>query len=314
MDKNKISDFLTPDISYLLGLITGRGEIQVTNEKKRIIIDFEYKTLESKAITKVFDQKLHIQTSLDPINSRLQNMGIKTNKNVSENKISLTLTWDTEDIAWLFIKFLINGTRYNFHDFAVPQPIFETNDINRKEFLRGISDVTGYVRASNYEQYGTSAKRYRVYIEISHRNWFLPVQLCQLMQSLGVPTQNINYGHPNLRDPQANDWNKNNKSTSWAKEHQFKIYAEDFIKIGFYLSHKNEALAELAKYNSDNFSDKPSELCTGISRKKTQKPIHPHEIHEKITSEIRGKHFNNFREICNCLGCYLQKEKPNNVQ
>ncbi len=43
MDKNKISDFLTPDISYLLGLITGHGEIQYNSDVKKIIIDFDRK-------------------------------------------------------------------------------------------------------------------------------------------------------------------------------------------------------------------------------------------------------------------------------
>src|SRR4051794_19444402 len=135
MSKNKISDFLTPDISYLLGLITGRGEIQSTHEIKKILIDFPFKALQSKAITKVFDQKLHIQTSLDPVILRLQNMGIRTQKTTTETSISVTLTWDTEDISWLFIKFLINGTRYNFHDFAIPEAIVKSTDANKKEFL-----------------------------------------------------------------------------------------------------------------------------------------------------------------------------------
>ena len=49
MDKNKISNFLTPDISYLLGLITGRGEIQYNQDVKKIIIDFEYKSQKIKS-------------------------------------------------------------------------------------------------------------------------------------------------------------------------------------------------------------------------------------------------------------------------
>lgn len=170
MEKNKISNFLTPDISYLLGLITGRGEIQYNKDVKKIIIDFEYKTLKSTAITKTFDQKLHIQTSLDKVVVRLQNMGINVVKDVADKNISLVLKWDREDIAWLFIKFLINGTRFSYHDFQVPEPIFESTQENKKEFLRGVSDVTAYVRASNY--YGFSKdqpKRYRVYIEITNK-------------------------------------------------------------------------------------------------------------------------------------------------
>jgi hypothetical protein len=292
MSKNKISDFLTPDISYLLGLITGRGEIQSTNDVKKIVIDFQYKALEAKAITKKFDQKLHIQTSLDPIIYRLHNLGINSVKNVTENNISVTLTWNTDDISWMFIKFLINGTRYNYHDFAVPDPIFETTDDNKREFLRGLCDVTAHVRKSNNDQIG----RNRVYIEISNRNWFLPTQLCQLLQSLDVPMQYIGWGHPNIRG---------GNGTSWAKEHQLKIYAEDFQNIGFYITHKNEALVELAEYNQENFS-RPQNLCDGtITRLKT-KPPHECEMHEKLPAEINGQHFDSFKQICKCLGCYLQ--------
>lgn len=302
MDKNKISSFLTPDISYLLGLITGRGEIQYNQDVKKIIIDFEYKTLKSVAITKSFDQKLHIQTSLDKVVVRLQNMGINVFKDVSVNKISLVLKWDKEDISWLFIKFLINGTRFSYHDFQVPEPIFESTDANKKEFIRGISDVTAYVRASNY--YGFSAdlpKRYRVYIEINQKNWFLPTQLCQLIQSFGVPIQTINYGHPNLRDT-------NNKKSGrfWAKEHQIKIFAEDFQAIGFYISHKEEALFELAESNKVNFNDSIS-LCDGKTKRVKSKPIHPDENDADLPNEIRGKHFNGYKELCKCLNCYNQK-------
>lgn len=294
MEKNKISNFLTADISYLLGLITGHGEIQYNSDVRKIIIDFEYKTLESKAITKVFDQKLHIQTSLDPVVYRLQQMGINVQK-ITSDKISLVLTWIKEDIAWLFIKFLINGTRFSFHDFLIPEPIFETTDSNKKEFLRGIADVTGFVRQSNAYTNG----RHRVYIEITNKNWFLPTQMCQLLQSLNVAIQYIGYGHPNIRG---------GKRTSWAKEHQIKIYAEDFENIGFYISHKNEALAELIEHNKSNFKHSQA-LCTGIIKKRVKlKPIHPHEKHEKLPAEVNGQHFNSYKAICKCLGCYLQND------
>ncbi len=293
MEKNKISNFLTADISYLLGLITGHGEIQYNSDVKKIIIDFEYKTLESKAITKIFDQRLHIQTSLDPVVYRLQQIGINVQK-ITGDKISLVLTWIKEDIAWLFIKFLINGTRFSFHDFLIPEPIFETTDANKKEFLRGIADVTGFVRKSNVDQAG----RHRVYIEISNKNWFLPPQICKLTQSLNVAIQYIGYGHPNIRG---------GIGTSWAKEHQIKIYSEDFENIGFYISHKNEALEELATFNKQNF-DRRQSLCTGKVNREKNKDTHQHETHEKLPAEINGQHFNSYKEICKCLGCYLQKD------
>lgn len=299
MEKNSISNFLTPDISYLLGLITGRGEIQYTNEVKKIVIDFEYKTLVSKAIKKVYDQKLHIQTSLDPIVLRLQKFGINTQKVITETKVSLVLRWQQEDIAWLFIKYLINETRFSYHDFLIPEPVFITTDANKKEFLRGLSDVTSYVRNSNRDQRG----RHRVYIEISNRNWYLPTQICELVQSIGVPIQYIGYGHPNIRG---------GKSTSWAKEHQIKIYAEDFEVVGFYISHKNDALKELADYNRLKFSRQQA-ICNGTLRRVRTKVKQQHENNEKLPPEIRGKHFNAFKEICWCLNCYQHRKKEKNV-
>lgn len=294
MEKNKISNFLTPDISYLLGLITGRGEIQSTHEIKKIVIDFEYKSLESKAINRIFNQKLHIQTSLDPVVARLQNIGINTQKVVSQSKLTLVLNWQTEDIAWLFIKYLINGTRCNYHEFQIPEPIFDATDANKREFLRGVSDVTAYVRKSNVAHTG----KHRVYVEISNRNWYLPAQLCKLFQMLEVPIQYIGYGHPNLRGGTA---------TSWAKEHQMKIYAEDFERIGFYISHKNEALLDLADFNKLNFTMQ-QQLCNGIIRRLRLKNNHDHETHDKLPLEINGKHFNSYKEICKCLGCYIQND------
>jgi hypothetical protein len=292
MNKNSIAAFLNADISYLLGLITGRGSIQANDDVRKIVIDFEYKTLESKAITKVFDQKLYIQTSLDSVVLRLQNIGINTKKIVSDKSLSIVLSWENRDISWQFIEFLINGTRFSFHDFAIPQPIFETTDENKREFLRGLADTTAFVRKSNGDQRG----KHRVYIEISNRNWHLPPQICQITQSLGVPIQYIGYGHPNIRG---------GSGTSWAKEHQIKIYAEDFSSIGFYISHKNEALAELANYNEQNFQSR-QKLCSGFDTRSKVKNSHPSESHEKLPDEINGKHFDSFREICNCLGCYLR--------
>jgi len=113
---------------------------------------------------------------------------------------------------------------------------------------------------------------------------------------LGIPIQYIGYGHPNIRG---------GKGTSWAKEHQMKIYAEDFSSIGFYISHKNEALEELAEFNNQHFKSQQT-LCSGIDTRPKIKSPRPDETHEKLPKEINGKHFDSFRQICKCLGCYKQ--------
>jgi hypothetical protein len=122
------------------------------------------------------------------------------------------------------------------------------------------------------------------------------------MQSIQVPIQNINYGHPNLRDPNNKKGNR-----SWAKEHQIKVFAEDYQKIGFYISHKEQALTELADINKSNF-DTSIPLCDGTTNRLKTKPVHPDENDSNLPNEIRGKHFDAYKEICNCLNCYLKTD------
>ena len=85
-----------------------------------------------------------------------------------------------------------------------------------------------------------------------------------------------------------------------------KIFADDFQEIGFYISHKDEALAELAESNKVNFDNSIS-LCDGTTKRNKTKPIHPDESEENLPDEIRGSHFDGFKELCKCLNCYRQR-------
>jgi hypothetical protein len=50
-------------------------------------------------------------------------------------------------------------------------------------------------------------------------------------------------------------------------------------------------------------------MCDGtISRRSKSKDAHPHESHEKLPEEIRGQHFDSYKEICHRLGCYRCRE------
>lgn len=84
-----------------------------------------------------------------------------------------------------------------------------------------------------------------------------------------------------------------------------KIFADDFQEIGFYISHKEEALAELAENNKDNFDNSIS-LYNGITKRAKTKPVHPDESDGNLPDEIKGKHFDGYKEICKCLNCYKQ--------
>ena len=43
-----VIDYLDLDVSYLLGLITARGELSESGEVKRIIIEFPFRKFESR--------------------------------------------------------------------------------------------------------------------------------------------------------------------------------------------------------------------------------------------------------------------------
>ena len=283
---------MNPEFVYLLGMITGKGTIIRGNRETEVRIEIPHKNL----IIQGMDAQLSVKARITDIRNILEPLiNTRIEVNSFKNITILSFVKDSRDFLIREINRYL-GNLMSCKDFRIPNDIFNSPVDIKKEFLRGIADVTGYVRNSNRDQVG----RHRVYIEISNRNWYLPPQICQLQQSLNVPTQYIGYGHPNIRG---------GTGTSWAKEHQIKIYADDFEKIGFYISHKNEALKELADFNKSNF-DHRQKLCNGtIPKSVREKKNHPHENHEKIPKEIRGKHFDSFREICGCLGCYKQRGK-----
>ena len=90
----------------------------------------------------------------------------------------------------------------------------------------------------------------------------------------------------------------------WKKEHQIKIYANEFLPIGFNIKHKQEAL--------EKYSD---ELLKHLNPEKTHKYYweknikkgkeklkHPGENDPSLPKEIRGKHFNSWTELARVLG------------
>jgi len=131
------------------------------------------------------------------------------------------------------------------------------------------------------------------------------VQLCHLLQErLNVPVSNIAWGHPNIRDPKA----KGGKE-AWGREHQIRIYAHEFLRIGFSVDYKNKTLKELAKENIRRFPNMRANFCNPLKKKIRTKSIsHKGEKVKDLPKEIRGKHFNAYWEICAELGCKKAKE------
>ena len=86
---------------------------------------------------------------------------------------------------------------------------------------------------------------------------------------------------------------KAGRKDAWAREHQIKVFADDFENIGFYMSHKQEVLEELAEYNTKKKFPK-AKFCSPPKRRKN-KMNHPSESSDKLPQEIRGKHYKRAR-------------------
>lgn len=310
-----------PELAYLLGMIAGKGAIIRDNYQTSIIIEIPHQNL----IIEGMDAKLSVKASLDDIRNSLEPLiGTRISSTQIESKTVIKFTKNNEDL-------LIREINRHFQrltsskDFRIPQEIFNSALDIKREFMIGLADVTAHMRSSNVA-YGLSYNQ-RAYIEIPV-NWFLVTDIGNLLLDLNVPIHNINWGHPNMRDPKLKDYKKG-KENAWFREHQIKIFADEFEKIGFRIVHKMEALRKLANKNREEWN-KSLRLKINRARSEAQKEkfknmighiklahhkyywqtkelektkaSHPMENSDKIPQEIRGRHFNSWKEICAALG------------
>lgn len=311
------------ELAYLLGMIAGKGTIIRDNNTTKVIIDIPHKNLISEGM----DASLSVKASLDDIRNTIEPLiGVRVTSMQSETKKKTTLSFVKDNSDFLIRE--INryfDSMSSCKDLKIPNDIFNASSDIKRTFMIGLADVTAHIRSSNVA-YGLSYN-HRAYIEIPV-NWYLVVDIGNLLFDLGVPIHTIDWGHPNMRDPELNDYNKGKKDV-WAREHQIKIYADEFEKIGFRIVHKMEALKTLAdtnKHEWDKNLNGKIEACKNQERKekykkmighielahhkfywetkevKKPKPSHPMENSDKIPIEIRGKHFNSWKEICEALG------------
>lgn len=128
------------------------------------------------------------------------------------------------------------------------------------------------------------------------------IDIANMLKAVDIPVQTIDFGHPNFRDSNLDKYN-GGKKYYWKKEHQVKIYANEFLPIGFNIKHKQEALE---KYSEELIQKNPN-MKTHMFywekpiRRKT-KPNHPCENDEALPEEIRGKHFESWTDLAGLLG------------
>ena len=286
--KLDVIDYLDEDVAYLLGLLTGRGTISESNGATIMIIEFPYSYIQTDDIS----EKDKLIGSLNKIRNRIKEM-TEASVDIEEGNsyASIKITFQRRDVLLRDIEYLFEGRR-SYKDFLIPRQIFGTTTEIKKEYIKGFADVSGKVRRSNAYMGGI----HRVYLDVLNDNWHLPVMICELLQlHLNIPVQTITWGHPNLRNKPTERWTK--------REHQIKVFAEDFESIGFYLTHKQKALSQLAAENRNK--DHHSKMCNPVGKKISGKnPTHPDENNPDLPDEIRGKHYNAYWQICRDLGCY----------
>jgi len=314
------------ELAYLLGMIAGKGTIIRGNDRTEIIIEIPHKNLISEGM----DAKLSVKASLDDIRNIVEPLiGTRLLSTQTPHKTVLKFTKDNQDFLIREINRYF-GRLNSCKDFRIPKEVFRFSADMKRQFMIGIADVTAHIRSSN-SAYGI-VYNHRAYIEIPV-NWLMVIDIGNLLYDIDVPIHTIDWAHPNMRDTNLKYYNEG-KPDAWFKEHQVKIYADEFEKVGFNIVHKLRALQELAAKNRNEW-DKEIRVRIANARteeKRTQsasmlgridlahhkyywqtkttvktKPAHPMENSDKIPEMIRGRHFDSWKEMCIALG-YREKD------
>ena len=295
------------EMAYLLGMITGNGEIQRGTNETTVVIEIPHKKLETE-----FDKdvSIYVKASITDIREKLEPLlGTSLRFSQSKNVSYISFTKKNED--YLMREILRYSDKASSHNnIRISDEVFRFTSDERKQFIKGFADVTGYIRRSNYY---FEKEMHRVYFEIP-QNWYLVADFCNLLKSVDVPVQNIDWAHPNIRDGKLTKYNEG-KVDFWKKEHQIKVWANEYETIGFAVIHKNEALEHFAneqimfiEMEHRKASDKTHKYYWELAERNKNKPPHPSENDEFIPEEIRGKHYNSWKEIANDLGYKKDEE------
>ena len=293
--KNWVSK-MNNEMAYLIGMILGNGEIQQRESETIVTIDIPHKNLYTD------DQKdvqVYVKASLVDIREIVEPL-LGTDLKCSQGRKSTCLSFKKNNAEYVMrqiLHYVGNGSKHSYMEMS--DELFNITIDQKKSLFRGIADVTGYIRKSNVA-YGIKG-HHRVYIEIPG-NWKMVIDIANLLKNVGVPIQTIDFGHPNFRDSNLKKYNEG-KIFYWKKEHQIKIFANEFLMIGFNIKHKQDALE---KYSSELLdcltSEKTHKFYWEKKIKRRTKPFHPEENDISLPVEIRGKHYDSWTDLARDLG------------
>lgn len=285
------------EMAYLIGMILGNGEIQKGTKDTIITIDIPHKNLYTDDFN---DVRVYIKASVVDIRSIVEPLigsDLKFTQGDRSTKISFSKP-NEEYITRQILKYVSSGSQHSTMN--MNSELFNMSRDEKKALLRGLADVTGYIRKSNiaFGQEGA----HRVYIEIPG-NWQMVIDIANILKDVDVPIQTIDFGHPNFRDSNLTKYNEG-KIGYWKKEHQIKIYANEFLPIGFNIKHKQDALAKYSEELLKYFNPESTHKFYWEKNNRTgkNKPIHPGESDLSLPIQIRGKHYNSWTELAKELG------------
>ena len=287
---------MNPQMAYLVGMILGNGEVQRGNTESTITIEIPHKNLRDDDDREV---DVYVQASLTDIRGIIEPLiGYSMVVTQSQRSTRLSFTKPNADYTMReILRFIGSGIHHS--NMKMNSDLFLICHDEKKELLRGMADVTAYIRRSNMA-FGQEG-HHRVYIEIPG-NWYMVIDVANMLKDLDVPVQTIDFGHPNFRDPNRAKYDAGNPNY-WKKEHQIKIWANEFMPIGFNIIHKQRALE---KYTAELLTSMDPDTTHKYYwekpiRRKT-KPIHPGENDPILPAEIRGRHFDSWQELAEVLG------------
>ena len=283
---------MNTEMAYLLGMVTGNGEVQRGVIDTTITIEIPHKKLQTEFQN---DVGVYVKASITDIRNVLEPLlGTSLSFIPGKNVSMISFRKPNEDYLMRELLRYIGGAT-SADNVRISPEVFSFTYDERKQFIRGFGDVTGYIRRSNYAY---SEPNYRVYFEIPHN----------LLKSIDIPVQAIDWAHPNMRDGNLKKYNEG-KTDFWKKEHQVKVWAIEYQPVGFVVLHKQQALDYFADLQRKPYllqgkdpKKKLHKYYWEKTQKIKQKPSHPGENDEFIPAEIRGKHYDSWTQIAKDLG------------
>ena len=310
--------------AYLLGLLYGKGSIDPVDESNVILkfrvkfrrptdaslrsdnvhtmtLDRDYvESLKSKlsndfsVIINLLRDTWEINSTIDLPNSyKSDDWGMKeiivTSEKISNENANLCRLFRVDKLdnnALLFFPFHLN---------------IEKNVGLSLAFVQGICDSCSLIPNEASNSFGGSGDT-RIQLEPSQERWELPIGLCLLFQKgLGIPVNNINWGHPQIR----HSWKHQN--------HQFRVSLKNIpLNIELYrLNYKREEYRAL--YKRQNVQYEQGKLCPYSKKvrrgeiiklfKSVNSDLNSSLLHEKLRGISINVPNKKSISICKLLGC-----------